>query len=374
MAYTFHYVTTPTGSLSGASMAQQTEDAINSVANTAEVARVTVLEAEDTIEAALNSTKNAQSQAESGLIEIRKATQELSHLNIPSGDGHVGEFLGTDGTRLQWQVGMRYLGSVADLTSLPSTSYTHATLVSGSLADFALESLQTVTDGGFNITVNGALQEISGLDFSALTEFSGIPAIINPKISAWGSCEYSETQKQQIITTTLYPWITADATARIYADSTVLDSTSVLYNADGTKYTGMDFSIASDGSGYVVMHGTEACIYTPSAAISIDNEETVTERILTFTTIAEGEGATISLGGAPSSSKVANVASFLQLATGIATNGQKVENRVGDFYFVTALDVFRFWDGSTWQSFSEKGELKSALIELIKEYGGTIPT
>ena len=103
----FKYVTTPTGSLSGASMARQTEDAINSVANTAEVARVTVLEAQTTIEGALNTAQNAQAAAEAGLIEIRNALQQLSQMNIPSGDGQVGKFLSTDGTRLLWQAGIR---------------------------------------------------------------------------------------------------------------------------------------------------------------------------------------------------------------------------------------------------------------------------
>lgn len=400
MAYTFHYVTTPTGSLSGASMAQQTEDAINSVANTAEVARVTVLEAEDTIEAALNSAKNAQSQAETGLIEIRQATQNLSHLNIPSGDGHVGEFLGTDGTQLQWQGGMRFLGRVATLSDLPSTYYTHGTLVSGNIGDSALETLQSITDGGFNITVGGTLYEISGMDFSAITSLSAVPAIINAKISDWGNCTYSETQSTRTLTDTLYAWVTPDATARIYAKDRVLSSTSILYNNDGTPYTGTQFSVASDGESYVVMYGAVACIYTNSASITITTQEPITVRTLTFTTNATGERATISTGGSPTASEVSSVASTLQLSSGVATNGQKVENKTGDFFYVSAIDSLKYWDGDSWESFSYgvdynrtqgltesqqtqartnigalgESQLITALKELITQYGGTIPT
>ena len=142
-------------------MARQTEDAINSVANTAEVARVTVLEAQTTIEGALNTAQNAQAAAEAGLIEIRNALQQLSQMNIPSGDGQVGKFLSTDGTRLLWQAGMRYQGQVATKSALPQTSYTHGVLVGGDILESALSTLQAITNGGFNINVGGALKEIS---------------------------------------------------------------------------------------------------------------------------------------------------------------------------------------------------------------------
>lgn len=354
MATIFKYVTTPTGSLSGASMAQQTEDAINSIANTAEVARVTVLEAQTTIETALNTAKNAQTASEKGLIEIRQATQELSHLNIPSGDGNVGKFLGTDGTRLKWQGGMRFLGSVANVTELPVTEYTHGTLISGDISDSALETLQAVSNGGFNITVKGVLREISGLDFTGLTALSGIPAIINPKISDWGSCSYAETQETQTVTETLFPWVTPDATARIYAKESVLDSTDKLYNEDGSEYTGTAFVITatSDGS-YVVMYGTETCIYTYSASITVSKEEAVTVRIITFITNGTGTSETISLGGAPTASEVSDISSSLQLASGTATNGQKVENLVGDTFYITTEQMLYFWNGSAWGRFTD---------------------
>lgn len=352
MANLFSYTKSPTGSLSGASMAQQTEDAINSVANTAEIARTTVLEAESAIEAALNSAKNAQSAAEKGLIEIRQAASELSHLNIPSGDGHVGEFLGTNGTTLQWQGGMRYLGVVATLADLPSTTYTHGTLVSGNISEKALETLQEITQGGFNITVKGVLREITDLNFTGIEAISEAPSVINPKISAWGSCAYSETEREVSYTDVLYPWVTADASARVYVEDSTLLSTSKLFNADGSEYTGSAFTIANSGEGYVVMHGTESCVFTPSAQISIQRTEQETVRTLTFTTTDTGADATISIASAPTASADTDVSSTLQLTSGIATNGQKVESKTGDFYYVTAMRALYFWNGSAWMNLS----------------------
>lgn len=375
MANNFKYVTTPTGSLSGASMARQTEDAINSVANTAEVARVTVLEAQTTIEGALNTAQNAQAAAEAGLIEIRNALQQLSQMNIPSGDGQVGKFLSTDGTRLLWQAGMRYQGQVATKSALPQTSYTHGVLVGGDILESALATLQAITNGGFNINVGGALKEISGLDFSTLTALSGVPAILNAKISDWGTATYAETTEEQETLTYLYPWINQAGTARIYAQDVSLTSTSVLYNADGTQYTGTDFAIeAKSEGGYVVTYNGTECQYTPSATISISSTETVTRRRITITTVASGADATIGQGLSPSLQTTTDVSVPLQLQSGTATNGQTIQNSSGDVYFVVDENTLYFWNGTIWIRFVDALAFQTVLTLEADKTSGTALT
>lgn len=375
MANNFKYVTTPTGSLSGASMARQTEDAINSVANTAEVARVTVLEAQTTIEGALNTAQNAQAAAEAGLIEIRNALQQLSQMNIPSGDGQVGKFLSTDGTRLLWQTGMRYQGQVATKSALPKTSYTHGVLVGGDILESALATLQAITNGGFNINVGGALKEISGLDFSTLTALSGIPAILNAKISDWSTATYAETTEEQETLTYLYPWINQAGTARIYVKDVSLTSTSVLYNADGTPYTGTDFAIeAKSEGGYVVTYNGTECQYTPSATISISSTETVTHRRITITTVASGANATIGQGLTPSLQTTTDVSVPLQLQSGTATNGQTIKNSSGDVYFVVDENTLYFWNGTLWIRFVDALSFQTVLTLEADKTSGTALT
>lgn len=375
MANNFKYVTTPTGSLSGASMARQTEDAINSVANTAEVARVTVLEAQTTIEGALNTAQNAQAAAEAGLIEIRNALQQLSQMNIPSGDGQVGKFLSTDGTRLLWQAGMRYQGQVATKSALPKTSYTHGVLVGGDILESALATLQAITNGGFNINVGGALKEISGLDFSTLTALSGIPAILNAKISDWGTATYAETTEEQEILTYLYPWINQAGTERVYVKDVSLTSTSVLYNANGTQYTGTDFAIeAKSEGGYVVTYNGTECQYTPSATISVSSTETVTRRRITITTTATGANATIGHGLSPSLQTTTDVSVPLQLQSGTATNGQTIQNQSGDVYFVTDENTLYFWNGTIWIRFVNALAFQTVLTLEADKTSGTALT
>lgn len=375
MANNFKYVTTPTGSLSGASMARQTEDAINSVANTAEVARVTVLEAQTTIEGALNTAQNAQAAAEAGLIEIRNALQQLSQMNIPSGDGQVGKFLSTDGTRLLWQAGMRYQGQVATKSALPQTSYTHGVLVGGDILESALSTLQAITNGGFNINVGGALKEISGLDFSTLTALSGVPAILNAKISDWGTATYAETTEEQETLTYLYPWINQAGTARIYVKDVSLTSTSALYNADGTPYTGTDFAIeAKSEGGYVVTYNGTECQYTPSATISITSTETVTHRRITITTVASGANATIGQGLTPSLQTTTDVSVPLQLQSGTATNGQTIQNSSGDVYFVVDENTLYFWNGTLWIRFVDALSFQTVLTLEADKTSGTALT
>ena len=371
----FKYVTTPTGSLSGASMARQTEDAINSVANTAEVARVTVLEAQTTIEGALNTAQNAQAAAEAGLIEIRNALQQLSQMNIPSGDGQVGKFLSTDGTRLLWQAGMRYQGQVATKSALPQTSYTHGVLVGGDILESALSTLQAITNGGFNINVGGALKEISGLDFSTLTALSDVPAILNAKISDWGTATYAETTEEQETLTYLYPWINQAGTARVYVKDVSLTSTSVLYNADGTPYTGTDFAIeAKSEGGYVVTYNGTECEYTPSATISVSSTETVTHRRITITTVASGANATIGQGLTPSLQTTTDVSVPLQLQSGTATNGQTIQNRSGDVYFVVDENTLYFWNGTLWIRFVDALSFQTVLTLEADKTSGTALT
>nr|DAQ77284.1 MAG TPA: Protein of unknown function (DUF3383) [Caudoviricetes sp.] len=375
MANNFKYVTTPTGSLSGASMARQTEDAINSVANTAEVARVTVLEAQTTIEGALNTAQNAQAAAEAGLIEIRNALQQLSQMNIPSGDGQVGKFLSTDGTRLLWQAGMRYQGQVATKSALPKTSYTHGVLVGGDILESALSTLQAITNGGFNINVGGALKEISGLDFSTLTALSGVPAILNAKISDWGTATYAETTEEQETLTYLYPWINQAGTARIYVKDVSLTSTSVLYNADGTPYTGTDFAIeAKSEGGYVVTYNGTECQYTPNATISVTSTETVTHRRITITTVASGANATIGQGLTPSLQTTTDVSVPLQLQSGTATNGQTIKNSSGDVYFVVDENTLYFWNGTLWIRFVDALSFQTVLTLEADKTSGTALT
>ena len=375
MANNFKYVTTPTGSLSGASMARQTEDAINSVANTAEVARVTVLEAQTTIEGALNTAQNAQAAAEAGLIEIRNALQQLSQMNIPSGDGQVGKFLSTDGTRLLWQAGMRYQGQVATKSALPQTSYTHGVLVGGDILESALSTLQAITNGGFNINVGGALKEISGLNFSTLTALSGVPAILNAKISDWGTATYAETTEEQETRTYLYPWINQAGTARVYVQDVSLTSTSVLYNADGTQYTGTDFAIeAKSEGGYVVTYNGTECQYTPSATISITSTETVTHRRITITTVASGANATIGQGLTPSLQTTTDVSVPLQLQSGTATNGQTIQNQSGDVYFVVDENTLYFWNGTLWIRFVDALSFQAVLTLEADKTSGTALT
>ena len=375
MANNFKYVTTPTGSLSGASMARQTEDAINSVANTAEVARVTVLEAQTTIEGALNTAQNAQAAAEAGLIEIRNALQQLSQMNIPSGDGQVGKFLSTDGTRLLWQAGMRYQGQVATKSALPQTSYTHGVLVGGDILESALSTLQAITNGGFNINVGGALKEISGLDFSTLTALSDVPAILNAKISDWGTATYAETTEEQETLTYLYPWINQAGTARVYVKDVSLTSTSVLYNADGTPYTGTDFAIeAKSEGGYVVTYNGTECEYTPSATISVSSTETVTHRRITITTVASGANATIGQGLTPSLQTTTDVSVPLQLQSGTATNGQTIQNSSGDVYFVTDENTLYFWNGTLWIRFVDALSFQTVLTLEADKTSGTALT
>ena len=375
MANNFKYVTTPTGSLSGALMARQTEDAINSVANTAEVARVTVLEAQTTIEGALNTAQNAQAAAEAGLIEIRNALQQLSQMNIPSGDGQVGKFLSTDGTRLLWQAGMRYQGQVATKSALPQTSYTHGVLVGGDILESALSTLQAITNGGFNINVGGALKEISGLDFSTLTALSDVPAILNAKISDWGTATYAETTEEQETLTYLYPWINQAGTARVYVKDVSLTSTSVLYNADGTQYTGTDFAIeAKSEGGYVVTYNGTECEYTPSATISVSSTETVTHRRITITTVASGANATIGQGLTPSLQTTTDVSVPLQLQSGTATNGQTIQNRSGDVYFVVDENTLYFWNGTLWIRFVDALSFQTVLTLEADKTSGTALT
>lgn len=371
----FKYVTTPTGSLSGASMARQTEDAINSVANTAEVARVTVLEAQTTIEGALNTAQNAQAAAEAGLIEIRNALQQLSQMNIPSGDGQVGKFLSTDGTRLLWQSGMRYQGQVATKSALPQTSYTHGVLVGGDILESALSTLQAITNGGFNINVGGALKEISGLDFSTLSALSGVPAILNAKISDWGTATYAETTEEQETLTYLYPWINQAGTARVYVKDVSLTNTSALYNADGTPYTGTDFAIeAKSEGGYVVTYNGTECEYTPSATISITSTETVTHRRITITTVASGANATIGQGLTPSLQTTTDVSVPLQLQSGTATNGQTIQNQSGDVYFVVDENTLYFWNGTVWIRFVDALSFQTVLTLEADKTSGTALT
>ena len=375
MANNFKYVTTPTGSLSGASMARQTEDAINSVANTAEVARVTVLEAQTTIEGALNTAQNAQAAAEAGLIEIRNALQQLSQMNIPSGDGQVGKFLSTDGTRLLWQAGMRYQGQVATKSALPKTSYTHGVLVGGDILESALSTLQAITNGGFNINVGGALKEISGLNFSALTSLSGVPAILNAKIRDWGTATYAETTEEQETLTYLYPWINQAGTARVYVKDVSLTSTSVLYNANGTQYTGTDFAIeAKSEGGYVVTYNGTECQYTPSATISVTSTETVTHRRITITTVASGANATIGQGLSPSLQTTTDVSVPLQLQSGTATNGQTIQNQSGDVYFVVDENTLYFWNGTLWIRFVDARSFQTVLTLEANKTSGTALT
>lgn len=356
-------------------MARQTEDAINSVANTAEVARVTVLEAQTTIEGALNTAQNAQAAAEAGLIEIRNALQQLSQMNIPSGDGQVGKFLSTDGTRLLWQAGMRYQGQVATKSAFPQTSYTHGVLVGGDILESALSTLQAITNGGFNINVGGALKEISGLNFSTLTALSGVPAILNAKISDWGTATYAETTEEQETLTYLYPWINQAGTARVYVKDVSLTSTSVLYNAGGTQYTGTDFAIeANSEGGYVVTYNGTECQYTPSATISVTSTETVTHRRITITTVASGANATIGQGLTPSLQTTTDVSVPLQLQSGTATNGQTIQNQSGDVYFVVDENTLYFWNGTLWIRFVDALSFQTVLTLEADKTSGTALT
>lgn len=357
----FQYVRSPSGSLSGASMAQQTEDALTSISYTAETAKQIVTDAQSNIESALLSAQVAQAQSETNLKEMRLIAQELSGLNIPAQDGHIGEFVGTNGTKLVWQNGMRYQGEVATKNDLPiEPTLTHGTLVGGDLPTTTLDELKTITNGGFNITVEGELKEYAGLNFSTCSSLADAVAVINSAISDWGSCEYIETPVTVEVKTNLYPWITQDGSKRVYAITIALEEDSKLYNADGTEYTGTDFvitEVASESEDedptYKVTYNGADCYLSPSAVLTLIDYEQDTLRQYVLTTTATGTSATIGLALSPSLQTTQDASSVLQLSSGTATNGASIGNTKSDVYLVGGEAIY-FWDGTQWLNISVK--------------------
>lgn len=380
----FQYVRSVTGSLSGASMAQQTEDALTSISHTAENARQIVVDAQSNIESALTAAQVAQAQSETNLKEMRLIAQELSGLNIPDQDGQMGKFVGTNGTKLVWQKGMRYMGEVETKSDLPITpTLTHGTLVGGDLPDTTLDELKKITNGGFNITVEGDLKEYAGLNFSICSSLSDAVAIINSAIKSWGSCAYQETPIKIEVKTNLYPWLTQDGSQRIYAQDLSLTAESKLYNADGSLYTGTAFKITAvvsddeEETTYKVTYNGADCYLSPSAVITLISYEDDTLRQYVLTTTKTGTTATIGLALSPSLQTTQDVSTILQLSSGTATNGASIGNVESDVYFVTGEQAVYFWDGSEWKNISAKTPF-TTVITLTKDTASgtaiTIPT
>lgn len=377
MANIFKYVTTPSGSLSGASMVKQTEDALSSISYTAETARKIVTEAESNIDAALTAAQITQAQAEASLKEIRLAVQQITGLNIPSQKGHLGEFVGTDGTRLLWQYGMRFLGAVDTVDDLPITpKLTPGTLISGNATDTELSQLQEIQNGGFNITVGGVLYEISGLDFRTISSLSDAAPILNTAVQAWGTCTYTEHVEDVEETTTLYPWMTSDGSERIYVEDPDLKRTSKLYNSDGSEYTGTDFQIVAlaDDAGFKVTYLNQDCVFAPSASIALKSTVQETFRNFTFTTTATGESATITSALAPSLQTVTDVSDILQISTGTATDGAVIGNVKSDVYFVVDENTVYFWNGTLWIRLGGAHSFQTVLTLEADKTSGTALT
>ena len=117
----------------------------------------------------------------------------------------VGEYFGTASD--EYKLAGNYFVADSNASKKPDVLYFYRYVDEASEAWLrgatpkSLATLQTVTNGGFSIKINGTTQTVSALDISALTSYSAIATNITSQLSV-ATCEWDSTFKAFIISTT----------------------------------------------------------------------------------------------------------------------------------------------------------------------------
>lgn len=67
-------------------------------------------------------------------------------------------------------------------------------LLTGGTVEATLGAFKAISDGGFDLRVGGDVKDVTGLDFSAATDFTGVASVISAGLSPKATCAWKDTK------------------------------------------------------------------------------------------------------------------------------------------------------------------------------------
>ena len=152
------------------------------------------------------STKPVGARGFGALLFLTDEYSATFNLNMPvnvlAGSERVRKYVNIDGVLGDWNVNSEVYkaatafyaqGAMDFYVGLASSTNTAAVLQSGT--PVALSTIQAVTAGGFSITVDGVVRNITALNFATATDLPGVATILGAKITGANVTFNSSTQK-----------------------------------------------------------------------------------------------------------------------------------------------------------------------------------
>lgn len=195
---------------------------------------------------------------------------------ITSGDISVRLGMGTmtaTGVDLSAATSMSEIGTILTSALSPATTpATAGTLTSGAIT---VADLTAVTDGAFSIDVDGVTQAVSGLDFSAATDFASVAAVLQAALTG---CTVAATADGVVITS-----------------STTGASSTVSYAVSPATGTDVSALLAlTEATGAVAVAGTDPV--TPTDSVTVTYSSLFDAFTLTSTTTGAESGVDYAIG------------------------------------------------------------------------------
>ena len=152
------------------------------------------------------STKPVGARGFGALLFLTDEHSDTFNLDMPvnvlAGSERVRKYVNIDGVLEDWDVDSEVYkaatafyaqGAMDFYVGLAASENTAAALHSGTPVE--LSTIQAVTAGGFSITINGAVQNLTALNFSNAADLPGVAAILNAKITGATVAFNNSTQK-----------------------------------------------------------------------------------------------------------------------------------------------------------------------------------
>lgn len=275
------------------------EDDIEAVIEAAEK----INELEEAVQTAVGAAGTATDKAE---IAADKADDAIAAANraeavVPSQTGHNGKFLQTNGTTTSWE----------NVDALPSQTGKNGKFLKTDGTDASWEDIPidqtfggTSTNAQSGVSINNELNTnyqsklVSGTNIKTIngqsilgsgnlqTPYRNVGEIVASSLPLTdaglhlldgslilgggiyqGFVDYIADLYSQ---NTLFAWLYNDGIDDyiIYTKTQTIASDTVLYNADGTSYSGADFTIEASGDDYVIQYSGNNTTYTQSEDIT----------------------------------------------------------------------------------------------------------
>ena len=156
------------------------------------------------------STKPAGARGFGALLFLTDEHSDTFNLDTPvnvlAGSERVRKYVNIDGVLQDWDVNSEAYkaatafyaqGAMDFYVGLAASENTAAVLQSGTPVE--LSTIQAVKAGGFSITVDGAVQNLTALNFSSAADLPGVATILGTKITG-ATVEFNNSTQKFIIT------------------------------------------------------------------------------------------------------------------------------------------------------------------------------